>query len=98
MRRKSISRHVIVGPADQYWLPGEIQLLALMLWKPPSPSRKNFGNNSAVCTPTLAEAAAKSRSAACTSGLRRNNSDGSPTGTSGGGAGIGAVAANSSSN
>jgi len=31
-------------------------------------------------------------------GLRRNNSDGSPTGTSGGGAGIGAVAANSSSN
>ena len=50
------------------------------------------GNRSAVATPTRAVAAWRSASARRMSGRRRSRSDGSPTGTSGGVAGIGASA------
>src|SRR6267154_4550621 len=88
---RSRMRHVTVGPADQYLLPPENQSLTAKLWKPATPVRVNFGNSSAVWTPTLAVSAANWRSARRTSGRRRSKSDGRPTATLGGGFGIGAV-------
>ena len=95
MRPESKIRHCTVGPADQKLLPLVNQSLALTLSNPAAPVRKNFGNKSALATPMLAVAAASCRSATCTSGRRRSNSEGSPTGTTGGAAGMGAATDNS---
>src|SRR5919198_5113304 len=84
------------GPTEKKRPPPVNQSLALILCKPMAPVSENFGNKSAVAAPTCAVAAASCLSALRISGRRLSNSEGRPTSTSGGKAGIGAVGESSS--